>query len=157
EIGGTEFVLLPVRGGETEDALVIYLPAAGIVFVGDIIMAYLGAPFMPEGSAGGVFTAMTTVPGLRPPLVIRGHTALTENFTIEIFPALETALRAIYHDVLQGIAVGQPLADILHHNLLPEVLRDQPVAVVPFLVMRENFIKRVYHQRTGYWKPDGTD
>src|SRR5262249_52149382 len=28
-------------------------------------------------------------------------------------------------------------------------------AVVPFLVMRENVIKRVYHQRTGYWKPDG--
>jgi hypothetical protein len=21
--------------------------------------------------------------------------------------------------------------------------------------MRDNFIKRVYHQRTGYWKPDG--
>jgi alkyl sulfatase BDS1-like metallo-beta-lactamase superfamily hydrolase len=21
--------------------------------------------------------------------------------------------------------------------------------------MRDNFVKRVYHQRTGYWKPDG--
>ena len=24
-----------------------------------------------------------------------------------------------------------------------------------YLVMRDNFIKRLYHQRTGYWKPDG--
>jgi hypothetical protein len=26
---------------------------------------------------------------------------------------------------------------------------------VPFLVMRHNVVKRVYHQRSGYWKPDG--
>src|SRR5262249_32776535 len=24
-----------------------------------------------------------------------------------------------------------------------------------YLVMRENFVKRVYHQASGYWKPDG--
>jgi hypothetical protein len=27
--------------------------------------------------------------------------------------------------------------------------------VIPYLVMRDNFVKRVHHQRTGYWKPDG--
>jgi hypothetical protein len=26
---------------------------------------------------------------------------------------------------------------------------------VPFVLMRDNLIQRVYHQRTGYWKPDG--
>jgi hypothetical protein len=26
---------------------------------------------------------------------------------------------------------------------------------MPFLVMRDNVIKRVYHQHSGYWKPDG--
>ena len=26
---------------------------------------------------------------------------------------------------------------------------------MPFLVIRDNFIQRVVHQRTGYWKPDG--
>ena len=155
EFGGTEFVLLPVRGGETEDALLVHLPASGVLFVGDIIMPYLGAPFMPEGSAEELFVAMATIRALAPRLLIHGHPSLTENFPIEVFPTLETALREVYQDVLSGIAAGQTLAEILQHNLLPDVLRDQPAAVQPFLVMRENVIKRVYHQRTGYWKPDG--
>ena len=45
--------------------------------------------------------------------------------------------------------------EILHNNILPTSLRDHPGAVVPYLVMRDNFVKRVYHQSTGYWKPDG--
>jgi len=44
---------------------------------------------------------------------------------------------------------------ILHANILPASLREHPTAVVPYLVMRDNFVKRVYHQSTGYWKPDG--
>jgi hypothetical protein len=30
-----------------------------------------------------------------------------------------------------------------------------PAAVVPYLVSRDEFIARLYHQRTGYWQPDG--
>src|SRR6266508_2918701 len=47
------------------------------------------------------------------------------------------------------------LADILERNHLPAVLRSQPDAVVAYLLFRNNLISRVYHQRTGYWKPDG--
>ena len=112
-----EFVLLPVRGGETEDALLVHLPASGVLFVGDIIMPYLGAPFMPEGSAEELFAAMATIRALAPRLLIHGHPSLTESFPIEVFPALESALREIYQDVLHGIAAGQTLAEILHHNL----------------------------------------
>ncbi len=155
EIGGTEFVLIPIRGGETEDGLLIHLPASGVVFVGDVIMPYLGAPFMPEGSAEELFAAMAKIRDLAPRLLIHGHPALTESYTIEVFPVLETALREVYRSVLSGIASGQTLVEILHQNLLPEALRDQPAAVMPFLVMRENVIKRLYLQRTGYWKPDG--
>jgi hypothetical protein len=43
----------------------------------------------------------------------------------------------------------------LARNHLPELLRDHPAAVVPYLVTRENFTARLYHQRTGYWQPDG--
>jgi glyoxylase-like metal-dependent hydrolase (beta-lactamase superfamily II) len=154
-IGGTEFVLMPVRGGETEDALLIHLPATGVAFVGDVIMPYLGAPFLPEGSAEELFAAMEQVRDLEPQLLIHGHPGLIENFTIETFPALEAALREVHQHILEGIGTGQTLVEILQQNLLPDVLRDYPAAVIPFLVMRENFIKRVYHQRTGYWKPDG--
>jgi len=44
---------------------------------------------------------------------------------------------------------------MLDQSWLPASLRDAPNAVLPFLVIRDNFIQRVVHQRTGYWKPDG--
>jgi hypothetical protein len=40
---------------------------------------------------------------------------------------------------------------------LPGTLRDHPRAVVPYLVIRDRFAARLYHQRTGYWHPDGHD
>jgi hypothetical protein len=48
-----------------------------------------------------------------------------------------------------------PLADILDLVYLPAVLRDHPAAVVAYLVGRDCFIARLYHQRMGHWKPDG--
>jgi hypothetical protein len=131
------------------------LPATRVVFVGDVIMPYLGAPFLPEGSAEELFAAMAQIRELTPRLLIHGHPGLTESFTIEAFPGLEAALREVYQHILEGIGAGQTLVEILHQNPLPDVLRDHPAAVVPFVVMRENVIKRIYHQRTGYWKPDG--
>src|SRR5713101_1185937 len=49
KIGGTRIELIPVQGGETHDAMFIYLPDEGVLFVGDFIMPYLGAPFVEEG------------------------------------------------------------------------------------------------------------
>jgi glyoxylase-like metal-dependent hydrolase (beta-lactamase superfamily II) len=154
-VGGTEFVLYPVHGGETEDALVIHLPASGVVFVGDAFMPYLGAPFLPEGSAEGLLETMALIRSLHPRLLIHGHPPLTDNFTIEALPGLEVALRDVYEQTLQGIGQGHTLVEILHQNLLPGALRAHPQAVIPFLVARDQLIKRVYQQRTGYWKPDG--
>jgi glyoxylase-like metal-dependent hydrolase (beta-lactamase superfamily II) len=154
-VGGTEFVLYPVHGGETEDALLIHLPASGVLFVGDAFMPYLGAPFLPEGSAEGLFETMALIRSLNPRLLIHGHPPLTETFTMEALPGLEVALREVYAKTLQGIAHGHTLVEILHQNLLPSALRTHPQAVIPFLVARDQLITRVYHQRTGYWKPDG--
>src|SRR5215510_512925 len=54
-VGGTRFVLYPAHGGETADALLIHVPDRGVLFVGDAFMPYLGAPFVAEGSAEGLF------------------------------------------------------------------------------------------------------
>src|SRR6516164_7451430 len=48
-IGGSKFELIPVRGGETHDAMLIYLPDERVMFMGDVIMPYLGAPFDEDG------------------------------------------------------------------------------------------------------------
>jgi glyoxylase-like metal-dependent hydrolase (beta-lactamase superfamily II) len=154
-IGETEFQLFPVHGGETRDALLVHLPALGVTFTGDAFMPYLGAPFLPEGSAEGLFDTIELLERLSPSLLVHGHAPLTDQFTIQIVPVLGAALRLLYQQVLDGIRAAETLPQILGRNVLPEVLRTEPAAVMPYLIMRENFVKRVYHQRSGYWKPDG--
>jgi len=154
-VGGVELALYPIQGGETSDGLVVHLPDRGVAIVGDMLMPQLGAPLLPEGSAEGLFGAMTLVESLAPHVVIHGHTPLTELFPIAIFPALRAALQDLHQHTLDAIREGVPLAGILARNHLPAGLRDHPDAVLPYLVMRDNLIQRVHHQRTGYWKPDG--
>jgi glyoxylase-like metal-dependent hydrolase (beta-lactamase superfamily II) len=154
-VDGIEFVLYAVRGAETADSLLIHLPASGVLFVGDTFMPFLGAPFLPEGSPEALFENIALIRRLSPGLLIHGHPPLPDLFTIEALPGFETAMRELYARTLARIAEGRPVVDILHENILPATLKTSPRSVVPFLVVRENFIKRLYHQRTGYWKPDG--
>ena len=154
-VGGVEFVLIPVGGGETDDGLIIHVPDREIVFTGDMSMPYLGAPFFAEGSAEGLFEAMETVLALRPRRLIHGHAGLTATYTVEAFPGLLAAVRDLDGAVRAGIAGGLTLVELLQLNHLPEVLREHPAAVVPYLVTRDHFIQRVHRQRTGYWHPGG--
>src|SRR5262252_5189809 len=154
-VGGTRFVLYPARGGETADALLIHVPDRGALFVGDAFMPYLGAPFVAEGSAEGLFETIALIRSLHPRLLVHGHPPLTDIFAAESLPAIEAALQELHKRVRTAVSEGRTLAEILHENMLPASLREHPTAVVPFLVMRDNFVKRVYHQSTGYWKPDG--
>ncbi len=154
-VGGTRFVLYPARGGETADALLIHVPDRGALFVGDAFMPYLGAPFVAEGSAEGLFETIALIRTLQPRVLVHGHPPLTDIYTIDMLPAIEGALRELHQRVRTGIGAGRTLVDILHDNILPASLREHPAAVLPYLVMRDNFVKRVYHQSTGYWKPDG--
>jgi glyoxylase-like metal-dependent hydrolase (beta-lactamase superfamily II) len=153
-VGGTRFVLYPARGGETADALLIHLPERGVLFVGDAFMPYLGAPFVAEGSAEGLFETIALVRSLEPRLLVHGHPPLNDLFTVEALRAIEAALRELHQRVRAAVSEGRPLVQILHDNILPAPLRDHPAGVMPYLVMRDNFIKRVYHQSTGYWKSD---
>jgi glyoxylase-like metal-dependent hydrolase (beta-lactamase superfamily II) len=65
-VGDTEFVLIPVRGGETPDALMVHLPASGLLFTGDVLMPYLGVPFTAEGSPEGLLETLRYIRGLAP-------------------------------------------------------------------------------------------
>jgi glyoxylase-like metal-dependent hydrolase (beta-lactamase superfamily II) len=154
-IGGTELVLYPTPGGETSDALMVHLPASGVLFAGDVLMPYLGQPFAGEGSPEGLLQALAFIGTLQPRLLIHGHTTLTEQFTAETITGLHAALTQLHGEVLDGIRGGRTLPDILEQASLPAVLREHPTAVVPYLVIRDHFTERLYHQRTGYWQPDG--
>jgi len=131
------------------------VPDRGVLFVGDAFMPYLGAPFVAEGSAEGLFETIALIRSLRPRLLVHGHPPLTDIFTAEALPAIEASLQELHQRVRTAVSEGRTLAEILHDNILPASLREHPTAVAPFLVMRDNFVKRVYHQSAGYWKPDG--
>jgi glyoxylase-like metal-dependent hydrolase (beta-lactamase superfamily II) len=153
-VGGTELVLYPTPGGETPDALMVHLPVSGVLFAGDVLMPYLGQPFAGEGSPEGLLQTLAVIGSLRPRLLIHGHATLTEQFTAGAITGLEAALTQLHGEVLDGIRDGRTLPGILAEASLPAVLRDHPTAVVPYLVIRDHFTERLYHQRTGYWQPD---
>jgi glyoxylase-like metal-dependent hydrolase (beta-lactamase superfamily II) len=155
-VGGTDLVLYPAQGGETDDALMVHLPASGVLFAGDVLMPYLGQPFTAEGSPEGLLEALAFIERLRPRLLIHGHPPLTDLLTAAAVPGLTAALAQLHAEVLDGIRGGQTLPDILAAASLPNVLREHPAAVVPYLVTRDHFTARLYHQRTGYWQPDGS-
>ncbi len=64
--------------------------------------------------------------------------------------AWRAALTELHEFALARIGENVPLPHILDIGYLPALLRDHPAAVVPYLVSRDNFIARLYHQRTGY-------
>src|SRR5215510_3417796 len=154
-VGGTTLVLYPARGGETADALLIHLPDRGVLFVGDAFMPYLGAPFVAEGSAEGLFETIALIRSLGPRLLVHGHPPLTDIFTAEALPAIEAALQELHQRVRTAVSEGRTLAEILHDNILPASLREHPTAVAPYLVMRDNFVKPFHPLPPGHPKPDG--
>lgn len=154
-IGGTDLVLHPVSGGETGDALMVYLPESGVLFAGDVMMPYLGAPFFAEGSPDGLLEALAYISNLGPRVLIHGHVALTDVFTAESLAGLLPALTELRERALDGIRRGLTLTELLDQAWLPGLLRDHPAAVAPYLVYRDHFVQRLHRQHSGYWQPDG--
>lgn len=156
KIGGTRFELIPVKGGETDDALFVHVPDRGTLFVGDFIMPFLGAPFVEEGNLEGLLDAIDVVTRLNPRHLLHGHEPLNRIFsTPAILAAMQSHLAWLRAQVLAAIQRGSDRSTIQQANLIPPgLLAGEPGAHVPYLVMRENVINRVFHQTVGYWQPD---
>jgi glyoxylase-like metal-dependent hydrolase (beta-lactamase superfamily II) len=154
-VGDTQFVLYPTTGGETSDALMVYLPESGVLFTGDVMMPYLGAPFFAEGSPDGLLDALRLIAELNPRVLVHGHPVLTELFTVASVPGVLAALTELRDVAVGRIRAGQTLAEVLDASVLPEALREHPVAVIPYLAISEHFVQRLYQQHSGYWQPDG--
>src|SRR5713226_2702471 len=156
KIGGTRIELIPVQGGETHDAMFIYLPDEGVLFVGDFIMPYLGAPFVEEGDLQGLLDAIDIVVQKNPRYLFHGHEPLTRNFSSpDMLAQLKTNLVWLREQVLNATHRGDERAAIHEANLIPpELLTSQPDVYQPYLILREHVIDRLYDQNVGYWQPD---
>ncbi len=156
KIGGTRIELIPVQGGETHDAMFIYLPDKGVLFVGDFIMPYLGAPFVEEGDLEGLLDAIDIVVQKNPQYLLHGHEPLTRNFaSASMLAQLKIDLVWLREQVLTAMRRGDERGAIHQANLIPpSLLNDQPEAYQPYLILREHTIDRLYDQNVGYWQPD---
>jgi glyoxylase-like metal-dependent hydrolase (beta-lactamase superfamily II) len=156
KIGGTRIDLIPVQGGETHDAMFIYLPDQGVLFVGDFIMPYLGAPFVEEGDFQGLLDAIDIVVEKNPQYLLHGHEPLTRNFaSASMLAHLKIDLLWLREQVLTATRRGQERGAIHQANLIPPgLLNDQPDVYQPYLILREHVIDRLYDQNVGYWQPD---
>ena len=153
-IGGTKFELIPVRGGETHDAMLIYLPDEKVMFMEDVIMPYLGAPFAQEGDLDGLFDAIDVIVNRNPQYLLQGHEPLTRNFSSPfILSHLKADLTWLQDQVLAAIRRGDDRAAIHDANLIPpDFLAKQPDAYQPYYILREHVIDRLYDQNVGYWQ-----
>ncbi len=153
-IDGSKIELIPVHGGETHDAMLIYLPDERVMFMGDVIMPYLGAPFDEDGDLQGLFDAIDVVVSRNPQHLLHGHEPLTRSFTSPlILNHLKTDLAWLRDQVLAAIRRGDERAAIHQANLIPpDFLATQPDAYQPYLILREHVIDRIYDQNVGYWE-----
>jgi glyoxylase-like metal-dependent hydrolase (beta-lactamase superfamily II) len=152
KIGGTRIELIPVQGGETRDAMLIHLPDQGVMFVGDFIMPYLGAPFVEEGDLQGLLDAIDIIVQKSPRYLLHGHEPLTRNFpSAAMLAQLKPDLVWLRDQVLSAMRRGDERGAIHQANLTPpSLLNNQPDAYQPYLIMREHVIDRLYHQNVGW-------
>lgn len=156
KVGGTRVQLIPIEGGETHDAMFIHLPDLHVMFVGDFIMPYLGAPFVEEGNLQGLLDAIDIVQQENPRYLLHGHEPLTRNFaSAEILVQLKADLAWLRDQVFEAIRRGEERGAIHQANLIPpQLLGQQPGVYLPYLILREHVIDRLYDQKVGYWQPD---
>src|SRR5262249_32565737 len=159
--GGTRFELIPIAGGETNDGLFIHLPDHRVLFAGDFIMPYLGAPFVEEGNFDGLLAAIDVAERKNPRILLHGHEPLTLLFgSVAVRAGLGPHLAWLRDEVLAAIQRGESRAALQQANLIPPGLLDGGARVeLPYLVLRENVINRLYDQNVGYWQPglEGVD
>src|SRR5882672_10865111 len=156
KIGGTRIELIPVYGGETHDAMFVHLPDLGVLFVGDFIMPYIGAPFVVEGDFQGLLDAIDIVVQKNPRYMLHGHEPLTRNFSSpDMLAQLKTNLSWLREQVVSATRRGDERGVIHQANLIPPGLLSGPPEVYqPYLILREHVIDRLYHQNIGYWQAD---
>jgi hypothetical protein len=134
--------------------MLIYLPDERVMFMGDVIMPYLGAPFNEEGDLQGLFDAIDLIVSRNPQHLLHGHEPLTRVFASPlILSHLKTDLGWLRAQVLTAVRRGDERAAIHESNLIPpNFLAKQPDAYQPYLILREHVIDRIYDQNVGYWE-----
>jgi len=154
--GGTAIELVPVTGGETEDALLVHFPGLATIFVGDIVMPWYGEPWVNEGFMDGAVDSIDAVLARRPKHILHGHHPLTALYGPDQLSAFRTHYVWLVAAVRKHIEHGYSARDIVRLNLVPPGLQDQPEIYLSFLAARDSVIARTADHMVGIWQEDRT-
>jgi glyoxylase-like metal-dependent hydrolase (beta-lactamase superfamily II) len=157
-IGGTrfEFKLIAEGGGETPDGLFVYLPEQKVLFAGDFIVPWLGSPYNHEGNLDSLLHSISWIDELKPEVILHGHETVTLFYSHwETLHRLRPHLVWLRDEILRWIHEHRTRVEVQEMNLYPAgILQpEQQDVQIPFLLMRESVINRLFLQTTGYWGP----
>ena len=119
-------------------------------------MPYLGAPFVEEGDLQGLLDAIDIVVQKNPQHLLHGHEPLTRNFgSPAMLAQLKLDLGWLREQVLNAVRRGEERAAIQQANMIPpDLVTGNPAVHLPYFLMREHVIDRLYDQNVGYWQAD---
>ncbi|MEY1554350.1 MBL fold metallo-hydrolase [Yoonia sp. R2331] len=155
-IGGTDISLIPVTGGETEDAMLIHIKGLETVFVGDVVMPWYGEPWVNEGFVSTATDTMDRVIALEATHVLHGHFPLTVLYGGENLQVYRRMHKWLVDTAESFVRNGYSAKDIIRLNLVPSDLATHPEAALAYAAARDNVIARVADQMVGIWREDRT-
>jgi len=113
-LGGTDIVVSHPAPGHTPGDLVVWLPAAKVLFAGDLLIED-GVSMMVDGSSSAMLEALDALGGYHAAVVVPGHGRLPrvpaqlEDSTRRYVTALRDSMRAA---VEQGVPMKRALASL---------------------------------------------
>jgi len=155
-IDGTSIELIPVVGGETEDAMLVFMPILNVIFTGDILMPYYGEPWVEEGFIDEAMTTMGEVIKRNAKQVLHGHYPLTLLYGPEQIRKYRGAYIWLVDITRKLVRNGYSVKDIVRLNLIPPGLQDHPDIYLSYLAPRDHLIARVVDHMTGIWQEDAS-
>lgn len=154
-IGGSKVELIPVTGGETEDALLINLSELGVVFMGDALMPFYGEPWVEEGYIDEAVNTMNQALSRQPQHILHGHYGITVIYgNKQQLAAYRDAYQWLVAETRKHITNGYSAKDIIRLNLIPPGLQSIPQAFFSYLAPRDPIISRIADHMVGIWQED---
>ncbi|MCG8606933.1 MBL fold metallo-hydrolase, partial [bacterium] len=142
-VRNTSFELIPVTGGETEDAMLINLPSLGVIFMGDALMPFYGEPWVEEGFIDEAIDMMDQALQRQPKYILHGHYGITVMYgTSRQLKAFRDAYEWLVAETRKYIGNGYSAKNIIRLNLIPPGLQRHPEAFFGYLASRDHIIAR---------------
>lgn len=156
-LGQSSITIIPVTGGETEDALLIHFSDLGVIFMGDTLMPFYGEPWVEEGHIDEALEVMDTALDLGPKYLLHGHIGITMLYENQKQLRLyRDAYRWLVSATKKHINNGYSAKDIIRLNLIPPGLQNHPEIFIGYLSPRDHIISRIADHMVGIWQEEVT-